>query len=618
MEESGKLQAEKVAPVAEDNHEGQEQNKMERFMKAIGREDLIEVLTPHKPWAYWTMEIYRNDIKGGGGLGMLASDTLEVAKSLGIPAVFITPFYRSEREQEVESFEQQMKSVAVTPEERGFHEVGDVSIDTRVDDEIVPTKLSVYAKQDGSVTLLTVTEPNFGELYQGANNSDHRLYQEVALGVGGYKAVKGFNLEPSENQQLNEAPTVFSALARLDARMDSGVAFAQAFEETKEKTIYTNHTLVQAVEAEFTLSQFEKFVIPNIRHAEIVEWLTKKIEGKGGKIKLSTLAIELAGKMNGVSLIHAREASKVYKDYDGNPVTFEGITNGISMTRWADPELLLYYHEIGVIDEFDLPTADFKEKLAHADPERIKEIKSEGRRRLRETLAGRKNQYNEEVQIPDDAKIFNWKKRIAEYKRPGMMFENPAKLLEILEETNGYIVMAGKAHASDKPMQEEITRILKLVDQNPGLKKRVHFIQNYDEVLARACAQGADVSINNPRVRDEQGVRMSTEACGTSWEKDVIGNAILISTSDGGAADTEVVARARGDEHHIQPFLEIKGDTFTEEVESLYESMREAGNMLATDGGIAQWKKQMQGFLPVISGARMEKDYLNFAFPQKK
>ena len=195
IDTSAQLQAEKVAPVAEDNHEGQEQNKMERFMKAIGREDLIEVLTPHKPWAYWTMEIYRNDIKGGGGLGMLASDTLEVAKSLGIPAVFITPFYRSEREQEVESFEQQMKSVAVTPEERGFHEVGDVSIDTRVDDEIVPTKLSVYAKQDGSVTLLTVTEPNFGELYQGANNSDHRLYQEVALGVGGYKAVKGFNLE---------------------------------------------------------------------------------------------------------------------------------------------------------------------------------------------------------------------------------------------------------------------------------------------------------------------------------------------------------------------------------------------------------------------------------------
>lgn len=126
----------------------------------------------------------------------------------------------------------------------------------------------------------------------------------------------------------------------------------------------------------------------------------------------------------------------------------------------------------------------------------------------------------------------------------------------------------------------------------------------------------ADVAINNPRVRDEEGNRISTEACGTSWEKDVIGNAILISTSDGGVADTEVVAREGGVAGHVQPFLEVTGEDFEAEVASLYQSMLAAGT-LDGDAKIAQWKKQVEGFMPIISGARMEEDYLNFAFPQK-
>ncbi|OGZ06097.1 MAG: hypothetical protein A2845_01630 [Candidatus Lloydbacteria bacterium RIFCSPHIGHO2_01_FULL_49_22] len=41
------------------------------------------------------------------------------------------------------------------------------------------------------------------------------------------------------------------------------------------------------------------------------------------------------------------------------------------------------------------------------------------------------------------------------------------------------------------------------------------------------------------------------------------------------------------------------------------------GGGLDGDAKIAQWKKQVEGFMPIISGARMEEDYLNFAFLQK-
>ena len=58
------------------------------FLERIGMQDLGEKITHKEPWSYWTMEVYRQDIKGQGGLGMLASDTLEQAKRLGFPMIF--------------------------------------------------------------------------------------------------------------------------------------------------------------------------------------------------------------------------------------------------------------------------------------------------------------------------------------------------------------------------------------------------------------------------------------------------------------------------------------------------------------------------------------------------
>lgn len=598
-------------------NESQEHSKLDRFLNTIGRPELREVLKDEKtPWIYWAMEIYRDDIKGGGGLGMLASDTLEIIKKLEVPAFFITPFYRKERVQRIENLEQKTELVDVTPEERGFKKFGAVSIDTLINNNLTPTELDFYIKSEGSARLLVLSEKNFGELYQGESDSDHRIYQNVALGVGGFRAMKKLGIKFPIDQQLNEAPTVFSALARLDDEMDGGGSFMQALSGIKSKTIYTNHTLVQAAEAEYSLDQFERFVFPNLKHQEIADWLRQKIEGKGGKIKLSTLAFELAEKRNGVSLIHAREASKLYKDYDGNNVVFEGVTNGISLERWADSELLNYYRKAGVLDEFNLPTPDFKEKLKALDLKTIAEIKERGRGRLRDTLSESKNQYNESIQIPQDAKIFNWKRRLAEYKRPGMIFERPSELAEILEKNNAYLVMAGKTHPGDKYMQKELLRILRVVDGNPILKKRVHFVQNYGEIHARSLAQGADVSLNTPRVRNERGERISTEACGTSWEKDVIGNTILISTSDGGVADPEIRAKEDRSKDFVAPFLEIVGTKYEDEVASLYKNMQAACDMLEGEVKYDFLKKQLEEFLPIISGSRMEADYLNLAFPK--
>lgn len=589
------------------------------FFDHIKRPDLKEVITPLEPWSYWTAEMYGEGIKGQGGLGMLASDTVEVAAKLGIPMVYITNFYRKERSYKLNNkLEQEVVIKDVSPEERGFLDAGiDVTVNTIVDSEI---KLDVYTKKKGSVTGVCVTEPNIGELYEGDNFSDRRLYQNIILGFGGYKALKALGLRPSMNQQLNEAPTVFSALARLDDHLFEEKDFKKALSDVKNKTIYTNHSNVPAAEPEFTLSQFEHFVIPNIKNEELKGWLRKKIQGKGGRIKLSMLAIELSGKKNGVSKIHAKDASKIYKDYDGQDVKFEAITNGIAMDRWGNKKLLDIYRKYKVLDAFDLPVSNNAgEKLKSISERELKNIKNLAKERLKKYLLGRKDQYGKPVEIQKDAKVFNWRRRLADYKRPGMMFENPETLAFILESQNIDFVMAGNVHPKDTGMAWELTRILKIIDSNEILRKRVHFIQDYDEDLGRALSQGADVSINTPDIKDRNGNRRSTEACGTSWMKDILNNTILISTDDGGVADLSVMAEEEGRIGFIPPYLQIVGRNYQEEVLSLYANMLTASltcdNKLKNNTWGDVVKRQTAAYLATISGARMEKDYINLGFP---
>lgn len=586
------------------------------FLDRINRPDLKEIITPLEPWMYVTAEFYGEGIKGQGGLGILASDTIEVAAKLGIPLTYVTNFYRKERSYKINNSSQEVIVKDVSPEERGFADTGiDVFVNTICDSNV---KLDVYTKKKGSVTGVCITEPNIGELYEGDNCSDRRMYQNIVLGFGGYKAVKALGLKPSMNQQLNEAPTVFSALARLDDHLSEVKDFKEALSNVRKKTIYTNHSNVLAAEPVFSLWQFDHFVMPNIKNEELKNWLRKKIEGKGGRINLSTLAIELSGKKNGVSKAHAKDASNIYKDYDGQAVRFEAVTNGIAVDRWGNKKLLDNYRENDIIDNFDLPTSNFETKINLVKNETMKAIHDEGKERLRTCLKQRQDQYGKPVDIPKEAKILDWSRRLAEYKRPEMLLEKPKILADILEKGNSHLIFAGNAHPSDIAMTWVLAKMLKVIDGNEILKKRVHFIQNYNEELGRALSQGSDVSINTPRVIDGNGNRISTEACGTGWMKRILNNVILVSTSDGGVADSELKAQEEGRTDFTPSYLQITGKNYPEEVDSLYADLWEA--LLVCDGkSKVTWgnlvKNQTIAYLPTISGARMQMDYLNLGFP---
>ena len=563
---------------------------VEEFYSAIERDKLTHKLSPERPYCYWTIETYdkTNGIRGGGGLGVLAADMRRVAEQLSVPFVLVTPFYPWESHQKMQDMKQTDFHTEQHYEDYGFNFVDNIHIKT----ETTAVELSVIEKKLGSTRFLCVTEPNFGELYSGESGSDHRLYQEVALGFGGYQALKLVGLRPAVIQ-LNEVATFFAAVARLDELVSSGMDFYEAVVYTRKHTLYTNHTLVQAAEARFNYSQFEQYVFPNIKSVAVKRWLSDKFTN--GSIQLSTPTVEIAELRSGVSKLHARVAN--YRDINGNKIKFKSVTNGIHMRTWVLPEIMDYYYEHEILDKFDLPPMEtLAEKVESVTAEDIRRLKLAGRQKLNEILSHRTDQYGNSIQIPEDAILFDFKRRFVDYKRPWLPFTNPDKLAEILEKYNAHYILSGRVHLGDKTMFERLMKVLHTIDSHPVLKERVHYLPDYDEELGLGLSLGANSSINTPIV--------GLEACGTSWMKDIANLGLLISTHDGGVADMP-----------SDNYLTISGKTDEEECEDLYRQMEVAAEAWQNDFDLEYWiHKELVAYLDIISGSRMMKDYLNYLF----
>ena len=563
---------------------------VEVFYEAVERNRLTKALSPDRPYTYWTIELYdkANGIRGGGGLGVLAADTRRVAEKMGVPFVLITPFYPYETHQVIVDGQFRDEKERVLYQDYGFKFVDSVNIKCNGD----LCRLDVVEKRFKNTRIVGITEPNFRELYADMSGSDHRLYQEVALGFGGYAALKLLGLKPAI-MQLNEVATFFAALARLDELASNGMDFYEAVVYTRKHTLYTNHTLVQAAEAEFSREQFERYVYPNLKSLAVKKWLSDKFSHN--KLKLSAVTIEIAELKSGVSKLHARVAN--YHDVAGNKVKFKAVTNGIDMDKWVLPELLKSYEANGVIDAEWMPTMNYDSKLDFLTAEEIHSYKKLGRQILNKILEARPDQNGKILHFDDDDFIFDFKRRFVDYKRPGLPFRNPIRLRNILESRGAHYIIAGRVHTGDIVMSEKLRHLLEIARKDDYLKEHVHYLPDYDEELAYGLSVGSNVAINVPIV--------GLEACGTSWMKDVANLNLLISTHDGGVADAS-----------INSYLNVSGMSEDEELDMLYQRMEEAIQAWENDFDLEYMiKRQLTAFLPVVSGARMLREYLDYLFP---
>jgi alpha-glucan phosphorylase-like protein len=575
--------------------------RFKELARVSGRPDFAAKVTRSAPWVCFSNEFGVSDLSAAGGLGYLAGDWVLLAGRLGIPFVGIGLYYEYKWKQILDHNFFQTEEFYKTPEPEFYNFIKlPIDLPSFVSNGM-ETSIHIYGKEVSGNLLLMLHESGMRGLYDGLKQSEHRLYQSAVLGFIGVRALFKLGIDISI-LHLNESSTVLASIAWLDALLEDGMRMNKALQKVQNYTIFTNHTLSPAAEPIWTMEQMNRYILKNVQNSTLQKWLVDLVEVEGGKFRLSSLAMKVSGHINAVSKLHAIKANESYG------IKFEPVTNAIA-NRWIYPEILHTYQQLNIGDSaIDLPPYDFKDKLNLLKTAHMQEIKQHAKEDLcNYLLSERQDQYGRSISIPEDAKIVIWARRFDWYKRPGLLFSEPERLAEILEKHHIHVLLSGKAHQTDEMMKLLLQQILHSVDKNEVLKKRVHFVINYNWQLARYLG-GADIILNTPVP--------GWEACGTSWEKAVANWLLLCSTRDGGASDVFFTDKKY---KLYPPFFEILGADDKKAAQSLYHNLDIMGKIIDTP---SLWKKaivkQLVAYLPIISGTRMMLEYLTLRFTHQQ
>ena len=128
--------------------------------------------------------------------------------------------------------------------------------------------------------------------------------------------------------------------------------------------------------------------------------------------------------------------------------------------------------------------------------------------------------------LDPSALTIGFARRFTAYKRPDLIFRNPARLAAILSALRRpvQIVFAGKAHPADEDGKRHLQQVYRRAS-DPAYGGRVAFVDDYDLHVAQYLVHGCDVWLNNPR--------KPLEASGTSGMKASINGVPHLSIGDG-------------------------------------------------------------------------------------
>ena len=491
-----------------------------------------------------------------GGLGILAGDHLKTASDLGVPIIGVGLLYR-------QGYFRQSLNVAGWQQER-YPLLDPNSLPlTLLHDEDGPLRIEVplagrplYAQvwvaQVGRVPLLMLdsdVEQNAGyerevtdRLYGGG--TDHRLEQEVLLGMGGVRAIRAYcritGGTPPEVFHTNEGHAGFLGLERIREYMHTGLDFDTALELTRAGTVFTTHTPVPAgidrFPRELIVSQFEGF--QDLPLDRVLALGAEDYEGGDpGKFNMAVMGFRLAQRANGVSSLHGLVSREMFQGlwraFDTSEVPITQITNGVHHLTWVHRDLL---------DLLEAPTGstsqgdgyhwngldDVDSKTIWALKRRMREdLIAMARERLAASSANRGMPTDWVGKALDpDVVTFGFARRVPSYKRLTLMLRDPERLKALLtdKERPIQIVIAGKAHPADEGGKALIQQVVQFTDDH-GMREHIVFLPDYDIGMAKRLYPGCDVWMNNPL--------RPYEACGTSGMKAALNGAANLSIRDG-------------------------------------------------------------------------------------
>lgn len=579
-----------------------------------------------------------------GGLGILAGDHLKAASDLGVPLVGVGLFYKAGYFSQSISPDgwQQERYPVLDPD--GLP----LSVLRRPDGSPVQVTLAlpddeslharVWKAAVGRITLLLLDTdiPANGDelrsvtdrLYGGGG--EHRLLQELLLGVGGGRAVRAYTelggTPAPDVFHMNEGHAGFLGLERIATHIAEGLSFAEALQLVRAGTVFTTHTPVPAGIDRFDRGLVERYLtsslLPGVDPAEALALgVEPGADAATSPFNMAVMGLRLAQRANGVSKLHGQVSRRMFGDlwpgFDADEVPITSITNGVHAPTWTDPALVALAES--TLGTSDTEHADWKSgALSDAELWSVKrsmrlQLVEDARRRL----AAAWTEQHPGTQAPSwvsrvldpDTLTVGFARRVPTYKRLTLMLRDPDRLKAILTnpERPVQFVIAGKSHPADDEGKRLIQQLVRFAQQ-PDLRERIVFLPDYDMGMAELLYPGCDVWLNNPL--------RPLEACGTSGMKAAMNGALNLSILDGWWAEY-----AGDDYGWVIPSADAAGDAGERdalEAAALYELLehRVATRFYERDGDDVpvEWVRRVRQTLttlaPELGADRMVRQYV--------
>ncbi|MFF7156363.1 alpha-glucan family phosphorylase [Streptomyces sp. NPDC008139] len=505
-----------------------------------------------------------------GGLGILAGDHLKAASDLGAPIIGVGLLYRHGYFRQALSREgwQQEQYPVLDPNELPVTLLRETNGAPAEVSLVLPggrsLRAQIWKAQVGRVPLLLLdsdveaNEPAERDvtdrLYGGG--SEHRLLQEMLLGIGGVRAVRAYcritgHAEP-EVFHTNEGHAGFLGLERIRELSLEGLDFDAALEAVRAGTVFTTHTPVPAGIDRFDRELVGRHLgdggeLPGVDIGRVLELGMETYPGGDPNLfNMAVMGLRLAQRANGVSTLHGSVSREMFAGlwpgFDPEDVPITSITNGVHAPTWVAPEVFrLGARQIGTQraeDALMVGGADRWEAMADIPDAAVWELRRELREQLVEDVRRRVREswrqrgageaelgWTDSVLDPDVLTI-GFARRVPSYKRLTLMLRDQDRLTDLLlhAERPIQIVVAGKAHPADDSGKRLVQELVRFTD-DPRVRHRIVFLPDYDMRMARLLYPGCDVWLNNPL--------RPLEACGTSGMKAALNGCLNLSVLDG-------------------------------------------------------------------------------------
>lgn len=494
-----------------------------------------------------------------GGLGILAGDHLKAASDLGVPLVAVGLLYRHGY------FRQSLSRDGWQQEHYPVLDPNELPLTLLREADGTPSRVvltlpggrslhaHIWQAQVGRVPLLmldsAVEENAPGErevtdrLYGGG--SEHRLLQEMLLGIGGVRAVRTYcrltGHPAPEVFHTNEGHAGFLGLERIRELAGTGLDFDSAVESVRAGTIFTTHTPVPAgidrFDRELVARHFgDDGELPGVGVERVLQLGMETYPGGEPELfNMAVMGLRLAQRANGVSTLHGSVSREMFAGlwpgFDAAEVPITSVTNGVHAPTWVAPEILRLRKDYGGTpgrwdSAADVPDRELWDLRRSLRAQLVTEVRT----RLYASWRDRGAEAAElgwiDNVLDPDVLTIGFARRVPSYKRLTLMMRDRDRLRDLLLHPTRpiQIVVAGKAHPADDGGKRLVRELVRFSD-DPRVRHRIVFLPDYGMAMAQKLYPGCDVWLNNPL--------RPLEACGTSGMKAALNGCLNLSVLDG-------------------------------------------------------------------------------------